>query len=506
VTAGLVTFDFPPQYTRADVAQRPTASRSPLFTLLAARGIEVAAPVAELAARDAGASGGIRDERDLAACVDALRARAVDVLVIDVFHWARIALVAELVDRLDVPTAVFANTVNGWNGVPCAGAICGSLREAPRTRAAAMLEAFLDDDPDGLLRWITGASAISVLRKSRIMLWGGSYGAEMPYTRSDSAGLEALLVREVMTEQEEVLVKRARAVIAGDRGRIDAFVSWLQGHGVNIQRDEKMVTPAALDFQVGLYLAARDRLEELAAGDPPGAPGVAAAAIKCHYEMSLTCQGCTACLLPAFLPFGADAAGPRHVVPFACEGDLNGAVTAALLHALNPAAPPLFGDLVSFRPDYVLLRNCGGSSVYWAGRSADPARSLPGVSLRANLHGRSGAAVHYETPAGGAVTFARLFREHGRFGMLFGEGRILAAAEGTRHDDPWPHTRLSLGVDPSLLFRAIPCNHGTLAEGGLAREMETACAVAGVPAYRCDDEQGLRRLIRERAAASEERR
>jgi len=266
-----------------------------------------------------------------------------------------------------------------------------------------------------------------------------------------------------------------------------------------------MVTPEALDFQVGLYLAARDRLGELTAGEPLGSPGVAAATIKCHYEMSLTCQSCTACLLPAFLPFGEDAEGPRRIVPFACEGDLNGAVTAALLHVLNPTVPPLFGDLVSFRPDHMLLRNCGGSSVYWAGRSGDPARSLPGVSLRANLHGGSGAAVHYETPGGGAVTFARLFRQDGRFGMLLGEGRILSAAEGTAYDDPWPHTRLALGVDPALLFRAIPCNHGTLTEGTLSREIETACACAGVPVFRCDDEEGLRRLIRSRGAAGEGR-
>jgi L-fucose/D-arabinose isomerase len=153
----------------------------------------------------------------------------------------------------------------------------------------------------------------------------------------------------------------------------------------------------------------------------------------------------------------------------------------------------------------MLLRNCGGSSVYWAGRSCDPARSLPGVSLRANLHGRSGAAVHYETPGGGGVTFARLFRQDGRFGMLLGEGRILPAADGTSYDDPWPHTRLALGVDPALLFRAIPCNHGTLTEGSLSREIETACTCAGVPVFRCDGEEGLHRLIRSRGAAGEGR-
>jgi L-fucose/D-arabinose isomerase len=504
VTAGRVTFDFPPQYQRADVAKRPSALGSPLARLLQSRGIAVVDASAELAARDPGAAGGIRDARDLAGCVDILHLARVDCLVIEVFHWARVALVADLVKRMNLPTAVVAVTSDGWNGVPCAGAICGSLREVPGTRAEALLEAFLDADADALLLWMAGACAYSTMRRSRVMLWGGSYGAEMPYTRSDPAGLEACFLGEVMTEQEEVLIQGAREIIARDRGRVDSFYSWLVAQGAWIRRDESMVTQAALDFQAGLYLAARDRLERLAEGDPPGSPGIAAASIKCHYEMSLTCSGCTACLLPAFLPFGADSEGPRKIVPFACEGDLNGVFTAALLHDLNPDVPPLFGDLVAYRPDHLLLRNCGASSVYWAGRSADPAVSLPKVSLRANLHGKSGAAVHYETPSGGDVTFARLFRQSGRFGMILGEGVIRAAGDDSAYDDPWPHTRLDLGVDPALLFRAMPCNHGTLTEGRLAIALETACAYAGVPVFRCDDEGGLRRLIAGRGGTSTE--
>ena len=392
---GLVTFDFPPQYTRADVAARPTAVASPLARLLSARAIDVAAPLSDPRGGSA-AAGGIRNVRDLDFCVQALGREAIDCLLIEVFHWARIALVAELVDRLDIPTAVVAVTTEGWNGVPCAGAICGSVREAPRTRAAAMIESFLDSDAATLLRWIAGVSALSRMRRSRVVLWGGSYGAEMPYTRSDPAALERLFLREVMTEQEEVLVDRARAIIADRRDRVDLFLAWLASHGAEVRRDQRMVTTAALEFQVGLYLAARDRLDELDGGEP-GELSVAAASIKCHYEMSLTCQGCTACLLPAFLPFGQDAEGARGIIPFACEGDLNGLVTVALLHALDPSVPPLFGDLVTFRDDHMLLRNCGGASVYWAGRSLDPARSLPRVRLSANIHGRSGAAVAFET-------------------------------------------------------------------------------------------------------------
>jgi L-fucose/D-arabinose isomerase len=492
--AGLVTFDFPPQYRRADVASQPTAVASPLASRLHTHGVEVVTPLADLIARDPKAAGGIRDAADLAFCVDALKGR-VDCLLIEVFHWARLSLATQLVSAVDVPTAVFANTGAGWNGVPTATAICGSVRETARSRNAALIEGFLDTDADeDLLRWMKGASAVAAMRRARIMLWGGSYGAEMPYTRSDPATLETLLFGEILTEQELVLVERAQRIIGSEPRRIAAFLEWLAKHGTAIHFDATMLTRGALEFQVALYLAARDRLGELSG------EGLAGAAIKCHYELSLTCQGCTACLLPAFLPFGADAEGPQRVLPCACEGDLNGLASLVLLHTLNPEAPPLFGDLVAYRPDYALIRNCGASSVYWAARSNDLAASLARVSLEPNLHGRSGGAVHYETPGcgGKAVTFLRLFREQGRFAVLLGEGAILDEAADSRYTDPWPHTRLSLGVTPALLFKAIPCNHGSLTEGRLAREVEVFCAYAGLPVYRCDTDAGLQAMLDER--------
>jgi L-fucose isomerase-like protein len=432
--------------------------------------------------------------------VDALRAARVECLLLDVFHWSRLALARQLVEEVNLPTAVYANTGEGWNGVPSATAICGSLREAPRSRHAALAEAFLDTAGDAeILRWIAGASALIRMRRARVMLWGGSYGAEMPYTRSDPAALEAGLLAEVMAEQEEVLVAAARAIQDRDAARIGGFLRWLEAHGTRIRYDGRMLTPASLSFQVALYLAARDRLAALSGEE------IAGAAIKCHYELSIACQGCTSCLLPAFLPFPQDADGRQAVVPFACEGDLNGLVGLVLLHALNPAVPPLFGDLVACGKDHVLLRNCGASSVYWAGRSSDPVRSLARVRLEPNLHGKSGAAVHYETPGCDAVgadgvTFLRVFREGGRFAALLGEGRVLAEDPGSRYADPWPHTRLGFRSRPSLLLRAVPCNHGSLTEGRLASEVEVFCAHAGIPVYRCDDDEGLRVLLGDRRA------
>jgi L-fucose isomerase-like protein len=482
MTAGLLTFDFPPGYRRADLPPRPTAVDSPLARLLAARGVTVVNPVAGLSPE------GIRHARDLDACVDVLHARRVDCLILDVFHWFPLSLAAQAVRDCGVPAAVYANTRNGWNGVPAATAAAGSMDEA--AGPTGPVERFLDTHPEEIMPWITGVSALARMRRSRIMAWGGSSGADMPYTRSDPAALERLFVAEVMTEQESVLLEKARQILSGSAGRVKAFRDWLEAGGATLAFDDRMLTRDTFSFQAALYLAARDRLKEL---EPMG---VAAGSLKCHYEMSISPVGCTGCFLPAFLPFAADGEGERPVIPFACEGDLNAVMGLLLLSCLNPAAPPLFGDLAAYAADHVLMRNCGAASLWWAARSPDPAAALPRVRISANMHGRSGGAVGYETPAGGPVTFLRLFRRGGRFMLFLGEGTVMAEGEGSRYADPWPHTRLVMPVDTHLLFKTVPCNHGSLAEGALAAAAEVLCARAGVRVVRCDSEESLREHLR----------
>jgi L-fucose isomerase-like protein len=172
------------------------------------------------------------------------------------------------------------------------------------------------------------------------------------------------------------------------------------------------------------------------------------------------------------------------VVPTACEGDLPGLATLAILHAVHPQEAPLFGDLAVYRPDFVLLRNCGASAVSWAG-------GLDRLEVKPNIHGRSGGALSYETPAEAEVTLARLFRAGGRFALMLGEGSIVGPAAESPFPDPWPHTRLVLPVEPYLLYRAVPCNHACLTRGRQARSLETLARLAGLQVVRCDREASL---------------
>lgn len=466
---GVVSFDFPPFYERGGKASADRQSILP--ALLSLEGYEVVEP------RFAGQAG-INTPADVERCAGEFRARGVDCLLLDLFHWTRLSLAISLLRELDLPCGLVANTRGGWNGITAVTAISGSLREWSGSRNLTAAERFRDTEPQELLAWLKGVAVYVRLRRSRLLSWGGSYGADMPFSRCDPAALESCLVREVLQEQEIVLVERARAITAASPQRVERFLAWLQSRGVGIHYDGGRLTPQALSFQTALYLAARDRLAELAGED------IAAVSIKCHYELSIAPVGCTACLLPGFLPFAEDAEGPQAVVPTACEGDLPGLASLAILHAVNPEMPPLFGDLAVYEKDFVLLRNCGASSVSWAG-------GLDHLAVKPNIHGKSGGALHYETPAEPEVTFARLFRAGGRLALMVGEGSIAAESSSSKFPDPWPHTRLRLPVDPYLLFRAAPCNHGSLTRGRHARSLEALARQAGLSVVRCDREASL---------------
>ncbi len=494
IRAGVVSFSHAPVYASTEERERFVQQETnALRVTLESSGFEVVHPLDELRARGTHDRYGISTPRDLEFCVEALRAAKVDCLVVSVAQWPRIALISSLVAELDVPSALYASTDPQSVGEVTAGAAAASILEAAPSRNCLLVERFRDTENERLVRWIRGAGALQKMRRGRLLMWGGAFGADVPCTRDDEAALENHLVREILIEQEIVLVHGARRILRDEPARVDRFLEWLRENGVSIRPDGKMLTDEVLRFSAGHYLAARDRLSALEGENILGT------SVKCHFEVSTDCVGCTLCLVPGFLPFGTDNEGPRRAVPVACEGDLKALLTMVMLHQINPGAPPLFGDTIWFRKGSLLLSNCGSSSVWWAGRSADPRVSLPKVSLMPQLHGKSGSSVFSVTPPG-KVTYARLFRIKGRYFMYLGAGEVPSAARQIDRAPGWPQTQVDLGTDPYLLFATSPSNHGCLTEGDVTGEVEAFCRAAGISVVRCDSNESLQRHIDQRAS------
>jgi L-fucose/D-arabinose isomerase len=495
IRVGVAAFSHAPEYDSTPEREAfVRREHDALCSVLSAAGFEVVSPLVEL--RRTGSHGrfGISTSGELDFTVDAMRAAKVHCLVASIGQWPRIALISSLVTSLDVPSALYASTDPAWSvGEVTSGAAAASILEAAPTRNALLVERFRDTEREAMVRWLRGTGALQLMRRGRLLMWGGAFGADVPATRDDEAALENRFVREIILEEEFVLVEGARAIVKKDPARVERFVSWLRGNGVGIHLDGKMLTEEVLAFSAGHYLAARDRLAEMAGENVIGT------SVKCHFEVSTKCVGCTLCLIPGFLPFASDSEGERAAVPVACEGDLKALLTMTMLQSINPKAAPLFGDTIWFKEDSLLLSNCGSSSVYWAGRSMDPRVSLPHVHLMPQLHGKSGSSVFYVTP-GGKVTYARLFRVKGRYFMYLGLGEVPEEKRQIDRAPGWPQTRVRFATDPALLYRTAPSNHGCLTDGDVTAEVESFCRQAGVAVVRCDSNASLERHLEQLAA------
>lgn len=431
---------------------------------------------------------GIADNAQAEQCAAYLKSKGAEVLVIHLCKWTNPHMCAVLMKDMDLPCAVYTTGGIHYPGETTAAAIFGSTTESPvAPRCCRMMERFRDSEQDEIISWIIGCASASRLKKQRILSWGGTYGANIPFTREDEALLEDTLVREVIYESEEYINDAALKMVKENPERVEKFVNWLKEKGTKIVCDGCMLNDEVLKLQAGQYLAARDRLKHYSADN------IAGVSFKCHFETSTECLGCTACFLPAFLPFGEDSEGVQDEIPTACEGDLKGAVTSAILHTINPDCPPLFGDVIAATKDNVRISNCGSSSAYWAGRSKKSEENLSKVEILPQQHGKSGGAVKY-LAAKGEVTIARLFRYAGKYYMYFGAGVIdVDDYAPSNHGTHWPQALIRFNnVDHKDIFRTVPAQHLAVTEGDITEALEYYCRYLGIGVVRCDNPDSLR--------------
>lgn len=154
---------------------------------------------------------------------------------------------------------------------------------------------------------------------------------------------------EIDSFEQMAVVGQAEA-IAGPR--VEHFFTWMQ------ETFGKMIASRdVIEKQIRLYLAMKDLIAK---------NGYDFVAAKCMPEM-LNCYT-SFCLAHAILGDAQDDMGPKERTVFACEGDINGALTMQLLKNLAPESPVLFSDIseYDFRNDLVLTCNCGSQPTDFA--------------------------------------------------------------------------------------------------------------------------------------------
>jgi L-fucose/D-arabinose isomerase len=254
-----------------------------------------------------------------------------------------------------------------------------------------------------------------------------------------------------------------------------------------------MLTEESLARQVALYLAAEQRIDEL------GRDTLGGVSVLCHKELSVE-YGVTPCLIPALVPFPENHRGPKRPIPTVCEGDVKSLITSILMNAISPDTHVHFGDLreINDAPNWIVIANCGGSSLYYAANSNRAADALPNVTLQHQIHGASGASVTFKGRAGTA-TVARLCRVRGRYSMHLGAGQTVQVTDEIMNRRKWarewPTVVVDLGVSSEAFARVAASNHYCLIPGDRTREITYACAQAGLPVFRIDSAQGIEQAM-----------
>lgn len=469
-----------------------------LIQFLTDNGCEVVDPMAELRP-DPDDWFGVRRYEEAAYCARYLQAAGAGCMILCSHFWTPPMVVIDVVREANLPTMLYTVDDPTLPGTVSISAVGASLLESGVNRHAVQHER-LRGQPERMLPWIRGASAVARMRRSAVMLWGGTYSLHMEHLQDDIPALKRLMIRDILNEGEYALIRRAEKILETEPDRVQHFLEWLKDNGATIIYDDLSATPRNFQIQIGYYLAARDRLKELESENIIGV------SIRCQPTLSVE-YGIVGCTLPAFLPFGADDQGAKPIVSTVCEGDIKGLMTSVLLHQIQPEVGPIFGDLKYVGEDFFAISNCGAASVWWAGKSNDPAKTLPNVTIQANVDGFTGAAVGFVGQAG-PVTTARLGRVKGRYVMHLGVGESVAVAGAVKEKvmgffgQMWPNVMVRLGTDPDLLFRVAASNHPVATDGDVSQEVGYACRQLGIPIVRLDSNDSMREYLDDLATIS----
>jgi L-fucose isomerase len=427
----------------------------------------------------------VRNTADMNYCVNELRCAGAECVVLGTWKWTDPMLAVGVVRALDLPTLLYCESDVHATGLGLMAAVGAGLWEiAPSD--SALNHTRIRADKEKAVAWAKGVGALQKLRKSSLLLWGGSYCLRMEHLQDDASKLKSFLVGDILNESEYLLIKRAEDILKNSAAEVDSFLNWLQDGGAKINYDGRMLTPESLRNQVALYLAARKRLSELEG------ESIVGVSIHCQPALSLE-YGVTGCGLPAFLPFGFDHLGRRPVINTTCEGDIKGLITSVMLSLIHGDAPAQFGDIREIEVDgkrMLVISNCGASSIYYAANSNDPHQVLPKVRLCPQCQGASGAAIGYFGEAIDAVTVARLVRIAGEYMLHLGVGRAVDVTQDMSDalgwGAVWPLSVVDMNLDMDRFVEIMGSNHYSMIPGDQSVALGYLATEAGIPIVRID--------------------
>ncbi len=461
IRIGLLSFSDGRERVHRDLAPGIAANAAKLKAALEATGEIEIIPASEIIWRHAQA-------REQARAVAALGTEGT-IFNVPVFAFPNLARIAAVCGQ--PPFLAYTPVHGGLPGLGGMLAVAAGLNQTGTACDRVYGSPDRAETIDQILVFCRAAHALDGLKGRVLGLIGGrSIGMMTGAANPDL--LYAVFGLDVDHVDQSEIIRRAPLVPAD---KVEDAFRWLTGRMKAVAFDGRKLTPETLREQIRHYYATKSLIEERQFDF---------AAVKCHTELSE--YHMTQCLSAAFMNDPYDWDGTKEPFVYACEADVDGAVTMQILKLVS-GRPAAFIDLrhaAEGSPDMTLC-NCGGAATWFIHRSDRPEENLRDAALVPVIPKYGGGGAHLRFIAGeGPMTFARLFRRSGRFHMTIVRGQVQPMAEERLEETcpSWPHFLVRFSVPPAELVPALGSNHIHGAAGDRVAELRKFCELAGVTA------------------------
>lgn len=323
-----------------------------------------------------------------------------------------------------------------------------------------------DETKVSLIDWCYAAVTLQGLKGKRVVVFGhDSMGMEtaLPHVAAtrNQFGLE--ITRLDMKLLADLLTKESY-----DKEELKRLRNWLEEGSAGIEMPED-VDDANLNKSLALYLIVRDLMKELNA---------VGGGFMSQLEWGSDARGIplpVADIMESLFNSTFDHNGPKEVIPYATEADVQGLLTQLFMTWLSGGNPPLFmdfrkvwepseikdfakskglqlnGDTIWEQKGFVDGVNSGSASFDWAaapGTSSKEIMKKISFPKAVEYFSYLGNSVHFISPAGIEGIAARLAYSSlsGMFSMVWDETETvlppekLAQAVCETANPTWPHT------------------------------------------------------------------
>lgn len=321
---------------------------------------------------------------------------------------------------------------------------------------------------DNLIDWAYAAVTFKALKAKRVVVFG-----------HDSMGMETALAHIIETrntfgiEITRLDMKLLADMInkkSYDKQELKRLRAWIDGHAkdrTDIKNDDE---DKKFDQSLALYLVIRDILKDL---DAIGG------GFMSQLEWGSDMRGLplpVADIMESLFNSTFDHNGPKEVVPFATEADVQGLLTQVFMTYLSGGNPPLFMDFRKvwenqdiieiskklnidvdkntnwFKRGFVDGDNSGSASFNWAAKPEtsenEIMKNISFPQVNKEYFPGGGNSVHFKSPGGINGIAARLAFSSltGMFSLIWDEAQTvelpndLANAVMKLSDIGWPHT------------------------------------------------------------------